>query len=69
MIHTRASAASILGVHPSTLKRWETEGIIPPASRDSTGRRVYDAEEIERLKAIAEERREVYGTLTFSNKR
>lgn len=66
MIHTRASAASILGIHPTTLKRWEDEGVVPVAQRDTTGRRVYTSAEVENLKQIAAERREAYGKLQFS---
>jgi putative resolvase len=66
MIHTRASAASILGIHPNTLRRWEDEGVVPEAQRDSSGRRLYTAAEIEHLKSIAEERREAYSRLQFS---
>ena len=60
MIRTRAAAASVLGVHPDTLKRWEDEGIIPDAERDSANRRMYSEADIVRLRQIAEERRAAY---------
>jgi DNA-binding transcriptional MerR regulator len=66
MIHTRASAASILGIHPDTLKRWEDEGVVPGAQRDTSGRRLYTTAEVEKLKQIAEERRLAYGKLQFT---
>jgi excisionase family DNA binding protein len=40
-----SEAAKLLGVHPSTLRRWEREGRIKPA-RTSGGRRRYDLAEI-----------------------
>lgn len=57
MIHTRTSAASFLGVHPDTLKRWEDEGVVPEADRDSAGRRVYSESQLQQLQQVASERR------------
>lgn len=62
MIRTRSAAASILGVHPDTLKRWEDEGIVPESERDSAGRSETD---VAKLKQIADERRDAYGKLQF----
>ncbi|MHB1905112.1 MAG: MerR family DNA-binding transcriptional regulator, partial [Ferrimicrobium sp.] len=43
-------AAQELGVHPMTLRRWETEGRIDPPLRTQGGRRRYD---LAKLRAIA----------------
>lgn len=56
MTRTRAAAASVLGIHPYTLKRWEVQGIVPEAQRDSAGRRLYYEHDMEKLKLIAAER-------------
>lgn len=39
------------------LKKLEAQGIIPPAPRDFSGRRVYTLEDVERIRAILERRR------------
>ncbi len=50
--------AETLGVSTSTLRLWETKGLIPPASRlGGSDRRVYDRADLEVLRPIAEERR------------
>ena len=36
-----AEAAKLLGVHPSTLRRWDEKGILPPSIRTPTGERRY----------------------------
>lgn len=38
---SRQEAAALLGVHPDTLRRWETEGKIVP-ERTTGGHRRYD---------------------------
>ena len=51
-------AAETLGVSPSTLRLWETKGVIPPAERMAgSDRRVYDRADLDALRPIAEERR------------
>ena len=46
-----AEAAKLLGVHPSTLRRWDKKGILTPSYRTPTGERRYtDAD----LKAITD---------------
>ena len=46
-----AEAAKLLGVHPSTLRRWDKTGILRPSIRTPTGERRYtDAD----LKAITD---------------
>jgi len=49
--HLITSAARRLGVAPSTLRRWEDEGIIPPARRRRSYR-VYSDAEIERIREL-----------------
>ena len=36
-----AEAARMLGVHPSTLRRWDKKGILTPSYRTPTGERRY----------------------------
>ena len=36
-----AEAAKLLGVHPSTLRRWDEKGILRPSIRTLTGERRY----------------------------
>ena len=49
LLSTRDAAARV-GVHPQTLRRWEREGVVPPATR-RRGQRVYTAEDVDRIKA------------------
>jgi DNA-binding transcriptional MerR regulator len=55
-IHTIGTAARLLGVSTSTLLAYERRGIIAPV-RDATGRRIYDAAQIERARAYMTSRR------------
>ena len=41
-----AEAARLLGVHPSTLRRWDREGILHPSIRTPTGERRYTEADI-----------------------
>lgn len=41
-----AEAAKLLGVHPSTLRRWDEKGILRPSIRTPTGERRYTDEDI-----------------------
>ena len=41
-----AEAAKLLGVHPSTLRRWDEKGILPPSIRTLTGERRYTEADI-----------------------
>ncbi len=51
-------AAAALGVSPSTLRLWETKGLIPPAARlGGSNRRLYDASDLAVLRTVAEDRR------------
>ena len=36
-----AEAARLLGIHPSTLRRWDHKGILHPSIRTLTGERRY----------------------------
>ncbi len=47
-----AEAARMAGVSPSTLRLWETQGLVEP-HRTQTGQRVFDQAQIERLKKIS----------------
>ena len=42
-----AEAARLLGVHPSTLRRWDHKGILHPSIRTPTGERRYTYADIE----------------------
>jgi excisionase family DNA binding protein len=46
---TIKEAAATLGIHPTTLRRWERAGIIPPAMR-RRGFRVYTADDMAAIK-------------------
>jgi len=54
LVSTR-QAARRLGVHPQTLRRWEREGVIPPAQR-RRGQRVYTPGDMERIEAAVTSR-------------
>lgn len=41
-----AEAARLLGVHPSTLRRWDEKGILRPSIRTPTGERRYTEADI-----------------------
>lgn len=43
-----SEAARRLKVHPFTLRRWEARGIVSPV-RDSSGKRLFMGEDIDRL--------------------
>ena len=42
-----AEAAKLLGVHPSTLRRWDEKGILRPSIRTPTGERRYTEADLE----------------------
>ena len=42
-----AEAARMLGVHPSTLRRWDKKGILHPSIRTLTGERRYTEADLE----------------------
>ncbi|GJQ58378.1 MAG: MerR family transcriptional regulator [Candidatus Scalindua sp. AMX11] len=43
--------AKKLGIHPTTIKRWEVRGKVKKAKRDKNGWRVYGETEVEELLA------------------
>lgn len=45
---TRAEAAQVLGVHPSTVARWAAAGLLPYA-RTPSGERRYRSRDVEEL--------------------
>jgi DNA-binding transcriptional MerR regulator/mannose-6-phosphate isomerase-like protein (cupin superfamily) len=47
-----AEAARMAGVSPSTLRLWESQGLIDPV-RTESGQRLYETEHVERLKKIS----------------
>src|SRR5687768_3134839 len=47
-----AEAARLAGVSASTLRLWETQGLVVPG-RSETGHRQYSADDVARLKRIA----------------
>lgn len=44
-----SEVARRLKIHPVTLHRWEAKGVLMPAMRDSSGKRLYWEEDIERF--------------------
>lgn len=58
-VHFRVTeAAKAAGVAPSTLRLWETQGLVSPLRRAS-GQRLYTGEDVARLQRIAFMRREM----------
>ena len=49
-------AARAIGVSPATLKRWFRSAKVPDVARDRNGYRVFEAADIERLRAYANQR-------------
>lgn len=47
-----AEAARMAGVSPSTLRLWESQGLIEPI-RTESGQRLYEAQHVERLKRVS----------------
>ena len=45
-----AEAARLLGVHPSTLRRWDHKGILHPSIRTLTGERRYTEADLEAVR-------------------
>lgn len=48
-----AEAAATVGVRPSALRHWEHEGLLHPARDARNGYRLYDAEQLRRLRVVA----------------
>ena len=49
-----AEAAKLLGVHPSTLRRWDEKGILRPSIRTLTGERRYTDADLEAVRKTKE---------------
>jgi MerR family transcriptional regulator, copper efflux regulator len=47
---------SELGIHPQTLRNWESRGLITP-KRDWAGRRIFSDGDFEKIKSIIQERK------------
>ena len=45
-----AEAARLLGIHPSTLRRWDHKGILRPSIRTLTGERRYTEADLEAVR-------------------
>ena len=49
-----AEAARLLGIHPSTLRRWDHKGILHPSIRTLTGERRYTEADLEAVRTNKE---------------
>ena len=45
-----AEAAKLLGIHPSTLRRWDEKGVLRPSIRTLTGERRYTEADLEAVR-------------------
>jgi len=61
-----ADAARAIGVSPATLKRWFRSARVRDVARDRNGYRVFEPEDINRLRAYANQRFEPPMTLRSS---
>ena len=51
-MHPIGAAARLSGVNIETIRYYEREGIVPRAARTPAGRRIYDSDDIARLRFI-----------------
>lgn len=58
---TTHAAAQEVGVSSNTLRIYERLGLLTPA-RDSSGRRVYSCDDVERAKGVAKQRAAMRGS-------
>ena len=56
MAHFISEAAKAVGVSPATLKRWFRSAKVGDVARDRNGYRVFEPDDIERLRAYANQR-------------
>ncbi len=55
-----ADAARAIGVSPATLKRWFRAARVADVARDRNGYRVFEPQDVERLRAYANQRIEPF---------
>ena len=51
-MHTIGTAAKLSGVNIETIRYYEREGVVPKAERSASGRRIYDKDQISRLRFV-----------------
>ncbi len=51
-MHAIGTAARMSGVAVETIRFYERAGVLPPAARSASGRRLYDAEAVARLRFV-----------------
>ena len=51
-MHTIGAAAKLSGVNIETIRYYEREGVVPKAERTASGRRVYDDDQVSRLRFV-----------------
>ena len=51
-MYTIGTAANLSGVNIETIRYYEREGVVPKADRSSSGRRIYDKDQITRLRFV-----------------
>ena len=51
-MHTIGVAAKLSGVNIETIRYYEREGVVPKAERTASGRRVYDDDQVSRLRFV-----------------
>ncbi|MBM4034508.1 MAG: MerR family transcriptional regulator [Planctomycetes bacterium] len=62
-----AEAARAVGVSPATLKRWFRAARVTDVARDRNGYRVFEPEDIQRLRAYANQRIEPFQPRAMSH--
>jgi DNA-binding transcriptional MerR regulator len=56
-LYTTSTAAAMTGIPLTTIVSLERRGVVGPFQRDSSGRRLLREDDIEQLRAYAEDRR------------
>ena len=57
MAYSIGQTALMLGVSVSSLRRWETDGLLPKSTRSPTGQRRYSENDIKTIEKFIVERR------------
>lgn len=52
MLYSIAEAATLLGVHPRTIQRWEADQKVPSPTRNPKGYRIYSEQDLANLRAF-----------------